>query len=89
MNRSANRSPRPDLRRKTKEGELSGNFGVQEGWIVCQRNYDVYEAEEAGKLGKKCKYKGTVLGRRFVVPFRHCLGRSEQAILGLCGQGSC
>jgi len=27
-----------------KEGELSGNFGVQEGWIVCRRNYDGYEA---------------------------------------------
>ena len=39
--------------------------------------------------GMRGKYQGTVMERLFVVPFNHCLQRSERAVLGLCGQGSC
>jgi hypothetical protein len=55
--------------------------------IIRQRNYDCFEALIANGKGKWGSWpEGTVTELAFVVPFRHCLGRSKQPVFDCVGK---
>lgn len=53
--------------------------------LTCDVCEEIVKSCAIGVVG----YEGTVMERRFVVPFSHCLCRVQKAVFGLCGQGSC
>ncbi len=68
------------------EGVFS-TFSEVGGWKDCQamapKKFRGLKPSEIGKWGK---YQGTVIEYVFVVPFRHCPGRSMQAVFGCVGK---
>lgn len=72
------RSGRADAGLCRDESVALGREGHQAGELRLLRGL-----QSDGKMGK---YEGTVIEIIFVVPFRHCPGRSKQAVLACVGK---